>query len=99
MHFDEDIDVRSDRVAHRARDLHGASDVILRDVRSPRAWKRVELQCREAALAHGFGRTGIILWRVHLVAPAVRVDPHARPAGTAEEIIDWLLRDLAGDVP
>src|SRR5207244_896624 len=50
-------------------------------------------------LAHGFRAAREILWCLHLVAPAVGVDPHARTAWTAEEIVDRLLRDLADDVP
>src|SRR5262249_43830105 len=41
----------------------------------------------------------IILGRLHLVAPAVRVNAHARTARTAEQIVDRLSRDFAGDVP
>lgn len=51
------------------------------------------------AVNHCFSAAGIVLRQLHLVAPAVRVDADARTAGTPEKIVDWLLRDLSGDVP
>jgi hypothetical protein len=36
---------------------------------------------------------------VHLVAPAIGVNPHARTAGTTEKIVHGLLRDFSDDVP
>ena len=96
---EQQVDVRTDRVAHRAHDLHGAPDVLLRDVRAPGARHRVELHRGEPALDHGLGSARVVLRLLHLVAPAVRVDANARAAGTAEEIVDRLLGGLADDVP
>src|SRR5712691_940551 len=99
VRLDQNVDVRPDGIAHRARDLHGAPDVILRHVGPPRSRDGIEFQRGEAALEDALRGARIVLGLAHLVAPAVRVDADARAAGTAEEVVDRLLGDLAGDVP
>ena len=99
VRLDQNVDVRPNRIAHGARDLHGAPDVILRHVGPPRPRDGIEFQRREAALEDALGAAGIVLRLAHLVAPAVRIDADARTAGTAEEVVDRLLGDLADDVP
>src|SRR5262249_8045254 len=97
--LDQNVDIRADGVADRAGDLDGAPDVILRDIGSPRARKRIEFQRREAALQDGFRAARLVLGRLHLVAPAVRVDANAHTAGPPEQIIDRLPGHLADDIP
>ena len=96
---EQKIDVRADRVAHRAHDLDGTPDVLLRDIGPPRTRHRIELHGGEAAREHRLGAAGVILRLLHLVAPAVRIDANARTDRAAEEIVDGLLARLADDVP
>src|SRR5207248_1070981 len=97
--LDEDIDALADRIAHRARHFRGTPDMILQHIGAPGARNGIELQGGEAALEDAFRATRVILRLAHLVAPTVRVDANTRTAGAAEEIVDRLLRRLAGDVP
>src|SRR5262249_56786927 len=97
--LDEHSNMRADSIANRTCDLDGAPYVILRDVSPTGAGNGIEFQRGESALEHCFSAAGIVLRQLHLVAPAVRVDADARTAGTPEKIVDWLLRDLSGDVP
>src|SRR5207249_8703371 len=99
VYLDQNIDIRTDGVADRTRHLHGASDVLLWNISPPRAGKRVELQSGETTLENGLGGARLVFRLLHLVAPSIRVDAHARTAGAAEEVVDRLLRDLAGNVP
>jgi hypothetical protein len=99
VYLDKDIDVWTDGVADRARHLHGASDVLFWNIGPPWSGQRVELQGGETTLEDGLGGARIVLRLLHLVAPAIRIDTHARTAGAAEKIVDGLLRDLADNVP
>ena len=73
--------------------------MILRDKGAPRPRQRIEFHRGETAPAYRFRRPCIVLGRLHLVAPTVSVNAHARTAGAAEKIVDRLPRDLSGDVP
>jgi hypothetical protein len=63
------------------------------------ARERIELQRGESAPEHGLRGAGIVLRLLHLVAPAVGIDAHARTAGTTEQIVHRLPGDLSGNVP
>ena len=99
MNIEQDVDVRTDRVADCAQHLRRTPDVVLGNERSPRARNGIELQRGEAALQDGFCSTSIIFRLLHLVAPAVRIDADAGAAGAADEVVDRLLRGFADNVP
>src|SRR5262245_32242216 len=99
VHLDQDVDVRTNGVADRARHRNGASDVLLWNISPPRAGEGIELESGETTLDNALGGTRIILRLLQLVAPAVRIDAYTRTAGPAEEVVDRLLRDLADNVP
>src|SRR5207237_7317779 len=61
--------------------------------------ERIELQRGKSAPEHGLCGAGIVLRLLHLVAPAVGIDAHARTAGTAEQIVHRLRGDFSGNVP
>ena len=100
VHLDEDIDIGPDRIAHSAGDFHRAPDVLLGDIGTPGARERIgELQRGKSAPEHCLRGAGVVLRLLHLVAPAVGVDPHARTAWTAEQIVHRLPGDLSDNVP
>jgi len=67
MNVQEQIDIRTDRIAHRTQHSHSPADMLLWHVGSPRAGNRIELHRREAPFDDAFGGTqldwqGTIRW-------------------------------------
>ena len=99
MDLDQDLDVGTDSLAHRAYSLD--RDLFLRspDMRPPRVVERVELERGKAALDHVARALGELLRRAGSIRPAVGIHANAIAAGSTEQVVHRLATRLADDIP